>query len=83
MRVVICGLLKFPAGDAGAVRQEKMAQLLMQMGHEILAVGLGPAHNEATALYNGIPYVSLREQNPSLPSKVKMRLLYWSRLKKY
>lgn len=82
MRVVICGLLKFPAGDAGAIRQEKMAQLLMQMGHEILVVGLGPAHNEATAIYNGISYISLREQNPGLPSKVKMRLLYWSRLKK-
>ena len=81
MRIVICGLLKYPAGDAGSVRQEKLAQLLMHMHHEVFVVGLGPANNGAVATCNGISYVSFREPSAGLPSKVKTHVLYrWARV---
>lgn len=82
MRIVICGLLKYPAGDAGSVRQEKLAQLLMHMNHEVLVAGLGPANNGAVATCNGISYVSFREPSAGLPGKVKTHVLYWHKLKR-
>ena len=82
MRIVICGLLKYPAGDAGSVRQEKLAQLLMHMGHEVLVAGLGQTNNGAVASCNGVSYVSFREQSAGLAGKVKTHALYWRRLKR-
>ena len=41
MRVLICGLLKTPNGDAGALRQHKLAIMCRELGHEPLVVGLG------------------------------------------
>ena len=81
MRIVICGLLKYPAGDAGSVRQEKMAQLLMLMGHEVLVVGLGSASDGTVAKYNGVSYLSFRNHAPGLQGKVKSHILFWKKLK--
>ena len=41
MKIVICGLLKFPAGDAGSLRQYQLAIMLRELGHDVLVAGLG------------------------------------------
>lgn len=82
MKILLCSYFKFPSGCAGAIRHEKFAQMLMQMGHEVLVVALGPYNGFQTETFKGIPYTSLRLVSQSLPGKVKMRLTYWKKLKK-
>ena len=74
MKILLCSYSKFPSGTAGAVRHEKFAQMLMQMGHEVLVVALGPYNGFQIETFKGIPYTSLRLVSQSLPGKVKMRL---------
>ena len=81
MRILLCGLLKYPAGDAGSVRQEKLAQLLMQLGHEVLVAGLGAANGGKLETCNGVVYTSFRSDKPGMVGKVQSHLQYWKKLK--
>ena len=82
MKILLCSYFKFPSGCAGAVRHEKFAQMLQNMGHEVLVVALGPYNAFQTNSFKGIPYISLRNKSQNLLSKVKMRFSYWKKIKK-
>lgn len=82
MRVLICGLLKTPNGDAGALRQHKLAIMCRELGHEPLVVGLGRSNGMKHESIDGITYVSLREGAGNACDKVMSHLRYWKRLKK-
>lgn len=82
MKILLCSYFKFPNGCAGAVRHEKLAQMLMELGHEVFVVGLGAANSFRTESHKSISYTSLRYGATSLPCKIGSRVLYWSNLKK-
>ena len=82
MRVLICGLLKNPDGDAGAIRQYKLAVMCKALGHEPLIVGLGNSNNMRLQNYNGINFVSLRQGKNKIIDKIASHAMYWNRLKK-
>jgi len=58
MRVLICGLLNTPNGDAGALRQHKLAIMCRELGYEPLVVGLGKANRMQPLSCDGITYIS-------------------------
>lgn len=82
MRVLICGLFKTPDGDAGALRQHKLAIMCREIGYESLVVGLGKSNGMKHESIDGITYVSLREGADNVRDKVMSHLRYWKRLKK-
>lgn len=82
MRVLICGLLKTPNGDAGALRQHKLAVMCRELGYEPLVVGLGKSNGMKCESIDGITYISLRKGAGDVRDKVMSHLLYWNRLKK-
>ena len=82
MKILLCSYFKFPAGCAGAIRHEKLAQMLLDLGHDVMVVGLGKFNDFKIESYRNIKYISLRYPSSSLLSKVKMRLRYWGELKK-
>lgn len=82
MRVLICGLLNTPNGDAGALRQHKLAIMCHALGHEIMVVGLGKSNGMNQMSIDGITYISLREGAGNVRDKVMSHLRYWKRLKK-
>lgn len=81
MRVLVCGLLRFPEGDAGSIRQKKLADMIQKLGHEVMVVGLGACTHKKTLDFRGTPYVSLRSKNDSVFGKVQSHLEYWRGLK--
>ena len=81
MRILLCGLLKYPAGDAGSVRQEKLAQLLMRLDHKVMVIGLGAANGGKMETCNGVVYTSFRSDKPGMVGKVQSHLRYWKKLK--
>ena len=81
MRVLICGLLNTPNGDAGALRQHKLAIMCHALGHEIMVVGLGKSNGMNQMSIDGITYISLREGAGNVRDKVMSHLRYWKRLK--
>ena len=82
MKIVICGLLKFPAGDAGSLRQYQLAVMLRELGHDVLVVGLGETNNRRIEKYGEVDYISFRYGDNKLQNKVLSHLLYWKNLKK-
>ena len=82
MNIVICGLLKFPAGDAGSLRQYQLAVMLRELGHDVLVVGLGETNNRQIEKYGEVDYISFRYGDNNLQNKVLSHLLYWKNLKK-
>lgn len=81
MKVLICSYFKFPKGDAGAIRCEKFAYMLKDLGYDVLVVGLGDACNFETLDFNDIKYTSLRLSGSGFSTKVKSRLGFWKNLK--
>ena len=82
MKIVICGLLKFPTGDAGSLRQYQLAVMLRELGHDVLVVGLGETNNRQIEKKGEIDYISFRYGDNKLQNKVLSHLLYWKNLKK-
>lgn len=82
MRVLICGLLNTPNGDAGALRQHKFAIMCRELGYEPLVVGLGKSNGMKQVIVDGITYISLREGAGNICDKIMSHLRYWKRLKK-
>lgn len=81
MKVLICSYFKFPKGDAGAIRCEKFAYMLKDLGHDVFVVGLGEACDFETLEFNDIKYTSLRLQGSGFLTKLKSRLDFWKNLK--
>lgn len=82
MKIVICGLLKYPAGDAGSLRQHKCSIMLRELGHEVLVVGLGPANGRMETVHDGTKFISLRYGDTQIYNKVISHICYWNNLKK-
>ena len=81
MRVLICGLLNVPNGDAGAVRQHTLAIMCRALEHEAMIVGLGQSNEMRPQNFQGISVVSLREGGSNTRDKIASHLRYWRRLK--
>lgn len=82
MKIVICGLLKFPAGDAGSLRQYQLAIMLRELGHDVLVIGLGSANDRKIERYGEVKYTSFRYGDNKLHNKILSHLLYWRNLKR-
>ena len=82
MKIVICGLLKFPAGDAGSLRQYQLAVMLRELGHDVLIAGLGSANNHRIEQYRDVLFTSLRYGDSKFHNKAMSHLLYWTNLKR-
>ena len=82
MKVLLCSYFKYPRGDAGAIRQEKLAIMLRRLRHEVLVVGLGTYTGCQIKTSNDIDYISLRMNDSRLLGKIKYRLNYWINFKK-
>lgn len=82
VKVLLCSYFKYPNGDAGSVRHEKLAVMLKQLKHEVLVVGLGVYSDYQIKTSNEIDYVSLRLKDSGLFGKIKTRLNYWINLKR-
>lgn len=82
VKVLLCSYFKYPQGDAGAIRHEKFAYMLKELGYDVLVVGLGAHSNFQIQKHCGISYVSLRVKRSDFLGKVKSRLGFWSELKK-
>ena len=81
MKIVICGLLKYPAGDAGSLRQHKFSIMFRKLGHDVLVVGLGPANGRQETVHKGTKYISLRYGDTKIWNKVISHIYYWKNFK--
>lgn len=82
MRVLFCNLLKYPSGDAGSIRVEKLAKMIELLGDSTRVAGYGKATNREKLIHNGICYTSLRYGCDRLFDKILSRTMYWVRLKR-
>lgn len=82
MKILICSLLKYPEGDAGSVRHHHFALMLKRMNHKVLVVSLGKSNGRIKENYCGVEYISLRQGDLDLKSRVISHLFYWHWLKK-
>lgn len=62
---------RFPKGDAGAIRQETFAKMLYDMGYSVFVLGMGSFTGENVVECEKYSYLSLRNKNHDLYSKVK------------
>lgn len=53
MKALICGLLKYPDGDGGAIRQEKLAKMMQKLGYDVLVIGMGKSTDEKVFYLDG------------------------------
>lgn len=77
MKVIICGLLKFPDGDAGSIRQDILAKMFRECGLDVLVVGLGPYTGNKKINKNGYKYTSLRKENNGFYGKTFSHILFY------
>lgn len=82
MKAIICGLLKYPNGDAGSIRQSKLAEMLRRLDYEVLVVGLGEYTKLNIIESDSIPYISLRGEKSDKLHKIFDYIKYWYKLKK-
>ena len=81
MKALICGLLKYPDGDGGAIRQEKLAKMMQKLGYDVLVIGMGKSTDEKVFYLDGIAFTSFKRANDDKISKVLSHLQYWAKLK--
>ena len=83
MKCLLCSYFKYPQGDAGAIRHEKFAQMLLAMGHEVLVIGLGKPTHFKVKEEKGINYTSFRYDKDSFLGKAFSYFFFQRNLKKY
>lgn len=71
---------KYPSGDAGAVRQHAMAQILKEKGYRVTVLGYGESTNGAFKEYEGVKYRSFRPKNRNILIRALGRMLFGSRV---
>ncbi len=81
MDAMLISKMKYPQGDAGAIRHETLAKMLKKIGYQVMVVGLGKS-TSLKIVGDQIPYISFRYGDSDFPSKVKSHLLYQHNLKK-
>lgn len=83
-KVLIISTDKFPRGDAGATRQEVLAKLMCLCGYDVDVMGYGKFTNfEWIQLEERINYLSLRSNQKNMIDRIKDRLLFSFRAKRY
>ena len=81
--VLIVGFDKYPNGDAGAVRLECFAKMLINAGHNVVVAGLGESTNFEYKNDNSVSYISLRDCKTNLFSRLGNMFFFTKRLRKY
>ena len=74
---------KFPRGDAGSLRLEAFAKILIDNNYDVEVYSLSKCSNFNFQSFNGIKYVSLRYEGFSKLSAVKTHLLFKRNLKSF
>ena len=83
MNVAILTYDRFPNGNAGAVRQELLAKLLILQGYKTIVVGMGESTHYKSLYYDGVEYLSLRGNKRNMFSRIGNYFGYASRLRKW
>ena len=73
----------YPEGDAGAIRQHTFAKLLSEVGYDVLVIGYGEPTDGEICVYDGIKYISFRENNASPWKRVWNRMLFGKNVYKF
>ncbi|MDY5575965.1 MAG: glycosyltransferase [Lachnospiraceae bacterium] len=73
----------YPEGDAGAIRQHAFAKLLSEVGYDVLVIGYGEPTDGDICVYDGIKYISFRENNASPWKRVWNRMLFGKNVYKF
>ena len=75
---------RFPAGDAGATRQEALAKLLVMCGMSVDIIGMGEYTGENfLSFQDGINYISYRGKQKGYFDRARDRLSYGKRVITY
>ena len=73
----------YPEGDAGAVRQHAFAKMLTEIGYDVLVIGYGTPTDQIINTFDGIKYISFREQTSSSLKRLSNRILFGNKVYKY
>lgn len=78
-RVMLLSCYRYPAGDAGAVRQQGFAKLFMALGYSVTIVALGECSDFTTKedAETGATCCSLRYPGEGIYSKIKSRVMFF------
>lgn len=76
-------MMRYPNGDAGAVRAHSIAKILSDSGYDVTVIGYGEYNGQKIDCYDGVKYTSMRLSGSSFFSKVLSRLSHGSRTVKY
>ena len=82
-KAVIVTENSYPEGDAGAVRQHAFAKMLAEIGYDVLVIGYGTPTDGKINTFDGIKYISFREQTSSSLKRLSNRLLFGSKVYRY
>lgn len=78
-RVVFFTGNKYPAGDAGALRQHMMAKVFNNAGYDVFIYSMGERTNGLVQKYDGIEYLSMRGDKTDKLSRIIDRLTWGKR----
>ncbi|MBO5946085.1 MAG: glycosyltransferase [Clostridia bacterium] len=82
-RAIVVSMMRYPDGDAGAVRAHAIAKILNDGGYDVTVLGYGPYTGRKTRVHDGIKYTSMRKRGEGFFSKVISRLTHPMRTMKY
>lgn len=73
----------YPEGDAGAVRQHAFAKMLSEMDYDVLVIGYGKPTKGYVEFYDGIKYISFRENSNNKAFRIWNRMMFGNKFYKY
>ena len=73
----------YPEGDAGAVRQHAFAKMLSEMDYDVLVIGYGKPTGGNVEIYDGIKYISFRENSNNKAFRIWNRMMFGNKFYKY
>lgn len=73
----------YPEGDAGAVRQHAFAKMLSEMDYDVLVIGYGKPTKGNVEIYDGIKYISFRENSNNKAFRICNRMMFGNKFYKY
>ena len=78
-RVVFITGNKYPAGDAGAIRQHMMAKIFQNAGCRVFIYSMGDCTNGKVQTYDGVEYISMRGNKTDKLSRILSRTTWGKR----
>lgn len=82
-KAVIVTENSYPEGDAGAVRQHALAKLLLDMNYDVLVIGYGSPTKGNINVYDGVRYISFRENSVNKVKRICDRLVFADKVFNY